>query len=443
MKNFSDKSKRSLRIFGIVAICFCGVLIGLLIAVWMGSETVRPEFALVTDAQVSSPGNGGIEPPKSPENEVGSLLTQLAIVQKDLEAKDAVFSAQKEEIDYLTHISEIMLTVVGLFSIILGAVSWKTFDDQRQSARLAVAEELQRLDDLRNELQLDFPMLGRIQSNFRSILISLRSECSQLAPRDDTFSRLNPGQVQRILFYESAITTALLLNTTGYERELSEIYRLLGIFHGSKFNSTLEDNRFSSAKDRRDYDRAMFYFDRAIDLDSESYLAYFHKGYFTQYYDDQAIAALSRKYFELAAAVGADYQRPYISIAIIELEAFAESVNAIKALEKASSRSEYDEGQKDPRSGYIQYLEACAQCLLAKESSGITQDESLERASALLTACANLKSPRWTELNSTFEDDRSKYFRILEEDPRFSQSASDALTKLSSMVTATNLNVVD
>ncbi len=217
------------------------------------------------------------------------LQKRIEQLEGSAKAEADVFAAQKEEIEYLTHLTEAMMTVAGIFALFLAAASWTALEGQRKAAQQDLIDlsgrfdkdsrdSLAKLDRLRDELQLDFPMLGRIQSNFMSVLLSLRTACQSLVPRDDTYGGLNWKEKQDILFYENAITTALLLNTKGYEKELSEIYRLLGIFYGSRFNSTLVDNKFLSNPDTSDFDRAHFYFERAVKLDQGSYIAYFHAG---------------------------------------------------------------------------------------------------------------------------------------------------------------------
>ena len=271
-------------------------------------------------------------------------------------------------------------------------------------------------------------MLGRMQSNFMSVLRSLRIACQSLVPRDDTYEGLSWKERQEILFYESAITTALLMNTKGYEKELSEIYRLLGIFYGSRFNSKVIEDKFHSCSDTSDFDRARFYFERAIDLDPLSYIAHFHAGHFTQYYDDPQIARISRNYFEHAAQIGISFQRPMISIALIELEAFDGANDALSALKKARERSEYDFDRKSPRPGYLSYLEACALCLKAKQES--ERATSLELAMQRLREAVKEPGPDWKELRGTFDYDRKKYLSVLTLDPKFTAEAVEVIERL-------------
>jgi hypothetical protein len=161
-------------------------------------------------------------------------------------------------------------------------------------------------------------------------------------------------------------------------------------------------------------------------------LAYFHAGHFTQYYDDPQIAEISRNYFEKASQIGTNLQRPVISTALIELEGFTNPEAALRALERARNRTEYDFDKRPPRPSYISYLEACAHCL--KATQGSEYSKSLQKAVARLQEAAQESSADWKELKDTFEYDRSKYFSVLTSDPGFSPEAERALQKLDSLI---------
>jgi tetratricopeptide (TPR) repeat protein len=195
----------------------------------------------------------------------------------------------------------------------------------------------------------------------------------------------------------------------------------------------LDENRFQSNPDKSDFDRAHFYFERATDLDPRSYSAYFHAGHFTQYYDDPKIAVISRDYFERAAQVGILSQRPLVSIALIELEAFNNSQTALSALERARSRPEYDLDRKRARPGYLSYLEACALCLKAQHGS--ERAKSLDLAMKRLKEAAEEPSTDWKELNETFEYDRKKYFSVLTIDSGFATEAETLIKRLELLMT--------
>jgi hypothetical protein len=203
------------------------------------------------------------------------------------------------------------MTVAGVFTFALGFGSWATLNEQRKQAR-------ESMDKLKGEVESDFPMLGRMGRNFSKVLTGLTEACGMLEIKDKTYTSLSWAEEQGILFYESAMSTSMLLNTEGRSKEISKIYRLLGVFYGSKFFSSLNDGKLPTNEglspvgeldasfNIRDLDRARFYFDKAIELDEKNYLAYLSAGYFTQYPEYRPLATVSRDYFKKAAILESD-----------------------------------------------------------------------------------------------------------------------------------------
>jgi hypothetical protein len=146
---------------------------------------------------------------------------------------------------------------------------------------------------VREEIHADFPMFGRIRQNFTRILSELQLSCSGLEPSDDTYKKLSWHQRERIFFYERAVADTILINAQESSKQLSEIYRLLGLFYGSHHASMFMDGRNI---DEALLDRARFYFDRAIEIDPKNYCAYSHAGHFTMYFDNPELLASSQRY---------------------------------------------------------------------------------------------------------------------------------------------------
>jgi hypothetical protein len=358
---------------------------------------------------------------------VDKLQDEVSVLKETLALK-------KEEISHLSDIAKLLLTVTGIFTIVLGGASWKALEDQRRSSResldsqkalfdaqlkeiLAKANDsLQEVGRLREELERDFPMFGRMRSNFSKVLSGLASACSRLKMEDNTYSELSWDEEQLILFYESAISTSLLLHTSEYAKQLSEIYRLLGMFYGSKFNSALPDGKFSESPDRRDIDRSRFYFDRSIQFDEQNYAAYMNAGHFTYYSDDEAMSGIARDYYQRAAASGPAYQKPWISMALIELEPFKRADRAIAALAEASTRSEYDAGRPQNATDYIAYLRACALGVKARDAKGDDCRRCLESAMSELEQASGSTNDN---IRKMFQQDRSTYFVLLDQDSVF------------------------
>lgn len=266
----------------------------------------------------------------------------------------AVFNFEKDRLNELDNDSRVLMTIAGVFAFLLGVGSWKTLEDQRRSAEKsldlqidqfsqqfnqAMSEHARKaeeaLDDvrrLREEIHQDFPMFGRMRRNFGRILFELQSACQRLEPQDETYGRLTWEERERILFYERAVADSLLLDTRDYSGQLSEIYRLLGVFYGSRYANCLVEQR---PPENSDLDRARFYFDRAIQLDSQNYLAYSHAGHFTMFYDKLDLARISRDYLRQAAVIGTTKQKPWLNIALLELCAFRDPGACLVAIEEA------------------------------------------------------------------------------------------------------------
>jgi tetratricopeptide (TPR) repeat protein len=417
------------RVLQLISLLLGMVIAFLIVATWTPSGAVKAMFDPIVG--VSTP-SGNSTPGARASTQNGP--DQISKLTQEVESQGATFSAERDELDYLTRIIVLMMTAVGIYTIILGVVSWKALDSQREEFERASKGSLASLERLRDELELDFPMLGRIQRNFKGILAALRGACQLLDVRDDSYSSLSHADVQQILFYENAVTTALLLDTKGYEKELSEIYRLLGIFYGSRFYSTTDDNKFDTSTTREHFDRARFYFERAIDLDPDNYTLFMHAGHFSQYYDNAAIAGLSRSYFERASEIELRFQKPLVSIALIELEAFNNSFMALEVLKRARSRKLYDQDREYSRVEYIAYLECCALCLKAQGQKEAERRPTLEDAAAKLRDAAKKPNEDWTGLRSFFEDDRRRYFAILENNLELAQGVAASIQRLESFV---------
>lgn len=348
------------------------------------------------------------------------------------------------------------MTIAGVFTLILGAASWKALDDQRKQASESLAaqkatfeaelkaflsssnnlieeslnkskESLRQTEQLRDEVERDFPMFGRMGNNFSKVLIGLQVACAKLKIDDRTYSSLSWEEEQKILSYENAMSTSMLLHTNSRSKDISEIYRLLGVFYGSKFYSSLPEGQLDSSCERRDLNRSRFYFDQSIELDEKNYQTYISAGYFTQYHDP-SIAAVSRRYFEKAAVIGSRYQKPCLSIALIELEAFRSPDKALEALDEAAKRPEYDISYLFAAADYIEYIKACAYCLKARQKGSSEIIELLRQALENLTsACANNNE----YVRTIFAKERNEYFAILEEHPDFHAAFLSSIEKLS------------
>lgn len=423
------------------------VLLAILFSIITASIYVFPIGVKISKSDSSSGSSTGASPAggstNSPETEgLSDLESRLNNMKGEISNQDKAIAIEKDETSRLNDLSRLLMTIAGVFTFFLGAASWKTLEDQRKlatetldsqkklfeaelktllsSSKNLLDETLQKSNDslkqterTRDEVERDFPMFGRMGVNFAKVLTGLAAACSKLKMDDATYKTLSWKEEQRILFYESAMSTSMLLDTESRAQELSEIYRLLGIFYGSKFCSSLPDGQFSKSIERDDFYRSRFYFDRAIEIDDKNYLAYLSAGYFTQYNDDLAIVEIARGYLESAAVIGSRFQKPVYMIALIELEALENADKALEMLEEASQRPEYDILEREPRHDYIEYVRACAYCLKVNQSS-IDASTLLPKAIRSLELASVTKAEY---VRKAFARERSIYFEIIEKSP--------------------------
>jgi tetratricopeptide (TPR) repeat protein len=425
------------------AIC---VLLGLLVVfgifrVWANST------APASSQPTPSPSLSASKPAQtngSADVTIQNLKQDEEVLEKEISTEDKLLAAKQEEISRLNDFAKFLMTAVGVFAIILGLASWKALDDQRKAAseNLDLQKEnlklgldaaldesrrsLEGVNRLRDELQHDFPMFGRMRSKFSNILHGLQLACVSLRLEDATYSTLRWDEEQRILFYENAISTALLLDTTEYVKQLSEIYRLLGTFYGSKYHSTQGSGK--SNERQSDFNRARFYFDRSIEFNPENYFSFIYAGHFTQYYDDNSLAELSRGYFQRATVIGPQFQKPWISISLIELEAFKDPDRALAALERAISNPEYDMDSKSPKPELVYYLQANAFCLKASKLNG--EDRTVQSIKALEKLELSSAHPTQTILDF-FKTDKELFAEVLEKNQVVEQQYEQLAIKLS------------
>jgi len=339
----------------------------------------------------------------------------------------------------------VLMTIAGLFALLLGFGAWKTLDDQRRSAtenldllltrfnqqfETALGEHQRKaneaIDDvrtLRTEIQQDFPMFGRMRRNFARVLNELRSACQGLEPSDEAFAKLTWEERERILFYERAVADTLLLDTRDLNHELSEIHRLLGIFYGSRYadyRSRQTEVQLGDT-DRGDIDRARFYFDRAILLDPENYLAYSHAGHFTMYFDDPVLCGAAREYLKQAAAAAPAKQKPLLNLALLELST-ARLDAALRAVESGRGRAEYEADGSSPRNHYFEYVKACI--LAAQAKAAGRRDERRDLCSAALLCLEDAANAADLWIAAEFREtgfqakpDRDVYFDVISEFP--------------------------
>ena len=308
-------------------------------------------------------------------------IVELERQLRDLEGRthelDRILGYERERLALVDSTSRFLVSGAGIFALLLGLGSWKIVEDQAKAGKERFEQQLSTLRELKDELERDFPMFGRMRSNFVRILADLRSACAPLTPEDDTFGKLGWEDRQRILFYEKTVADTLLLGAHEHSKELSEIFRLLGIFYGSRY---LQHWHKDHAVPKDDQERSRFYFDLAIEHGPDIYSNYATAGHFMMDYTDRSLAVTARSYFRQAATLGESKQKPLVNLAFLELHAFANPDACLHALDDAGSRKEWDAAGSLPKPQMIIYTRACALATKASASERTESREAWEKA---------------------------------------------------------------
>src|SRR5450631_4366430 len=122
-------------------------VLGLLFVVMVIATWIKPPQVLAL--LLLKPQNHQKKPiqevsPSRTDNASPDLQQQLDQLKERSKADAELFAAQKEEMEYLTHLIEAMMTVAGIFALFLAAASWTALEGQRKAAQ-------QELTDLRGK----------------------------------------------------------------------------------------------------------------------------------------------------------------------------------------------------------------------------------------------------------------------------------------------------
>lgn len=361
------------------------------------------------------------------------LHNQIAFINNAIDHFRDTLNTYKNEIDdnaikieNLKTYAEFLLTITGLFALIVGAISWKSIDEQRNTAQYELEEMKKQNDRARQEIESmregiyrELPILAAIPDNFKKILSDLsflvNTQIKLLNRSSDyDYNQLTCEQKSKIHYYENVISFSYFLHSKENTTELSAIYSKLGLYYSSKFASTQLGNEYQLSKieddKKADLYRSMIYLNRAIDLAPDSYNAFMAAGFCTHYSYDIDWASRSQSFYQSAIVYDQKYQRPFIALALLSLEPFKKPNESLAYLEKARNKKIYDsQSQEPPVDGYISYLESCSYCALYKYGID-TSDEILERAMIKLEAAANKLDVKFSKFIYYDKDD---YFYLL------------------------------
>lgn len=262
---------------------FCFGLLSLLALITMssawswayGATSSRPPVSAAKAAQK----NAGSQPPNQPDSSAlrDELDSRVAEAKKELNASiDADRKNANERIDEKTDAAKQLLdrliTLTGLYSVILGFTAFLSVKFARDEAR----EQIEIFRKKIEEIEQSFPEFSkldeRIQRLMRGMELSMPSESDW--NDDDTFRALCEEERQTILNNEAIITAisvfALDGTATGRAR-LVPIYSAFARFYLGRHNTSPD---LSEA----DYVRALSYASRAINLSPESVGGYRLRG---------------------------------------------------------------------------------------------------------------------------------------------------------------------
>jgi tetratricopeptide (TPR) repeat protein len=385
--------------------------------------------------------------PAVPQPTIDRLATEQQVLESRLGDLRVAVDAERDRLAALDDLARTMMTIAGLITIIIGAAAWKTVEDQRTLAEKGLSAQMKEFDQQMNrhlstvksdadralrdmeraksEIHQEFPMFGHMRRNFERVLYGLHSACQPLKPKDDAYRVLNWRDKQRVWFYERAMASSLLLEASQHASELAEIFRLLGVFYGSKYAVGIIDQKASSPVSRDDIDRAVFYFDRALELRTNDYVTVLHAGLFTMYPKEPELLAVSREYLQRAAVVGANKQRPLVNLTILELQ-LGNSGSALDFIDQAATRKEFDEPDSPPEPNTLLYLKACALAIKGNQAEEPrVREECFSSSLDLLEQVSNI-GDEWirnsfTEADLESEPDRDLYFSQVASNPLFAE----------------------
>ena len=314
---------------------------------------------------------------------VQEARTQLAAeLRSELEQQRSMFEGYRERVQAIESYARTILTAVGFFAALLSFGVWKALDEQRSLAKHLLEEQLKQSEikadnslkqaqELREEIRREFPMFNRVRSAYADILLELKAECTSIVAQDDIYQKLTPERRQSILFYEEVIKGTLPFHTADNRDELSEVFRLLGIIYGSRYahrcqGTFKKDTPFVASLDDPDIARAIFYFDRSVQLNPANNLAYAHGGHFTFYISDERLAVRCQSYLQKAVSREPNKQRSFVNLAQLEMLFFQNFERGIDLMNQAVEGREWEQPGSSIKPAVVRYVRATAYARKAK-----------------------------------------------------------------------------
>jgi tetratricopeptide (TPR) repeat protein len=232
-----------------------------------GATDSHPSDSVPKAAKPESAG----PPSKQPSSSAGrdAIESRFDDAKKDLEARiDADRKNANERIDEKTEgakdLLDKLITLVGVYSVILGITAFLSVKYARDEAR----EQIEILRKKIEEIEQKFPEFssldGRVQRLMREMELHMPSEADW--NDDESFRALNEEERQQILHNEAvmtAISVFALDRSPSVRTRLVSIYGAFARFYVSRHNTSPELSE-------PDYVRALFYASKSIELSPDS-----------------------------------------------------------------------------------------------------------------------------------------------------------------------------
>ncbi|HLN02970.1 MAG TPA: hypothetical protein VK335_27015 [Bryobacteraceae bacterium] len=296
----------------------------------------------------------------------------------------AQFDYLERRADDLQRLASILLLFSTLFAAVAGISTYlnvnqaveragtlaesaeKHFSDARSRADSALerldhmlSEVRAKADDEIAEIRREFPMFGymnhvisRILAEF-SALLDQDFLSSSSTGRVDLFNQLSPEKRQRVFFYEKSVAALAMMDMRAYSDEMSRIYRGLGLFFGSRAYS--DANRVSES----DLERAVFYFERANRVGTESAAIYNDMAFFMIDGRRPELWPRAEEILRRSLDLLDNQQRARLELSYIFVKRRDYSA-AEQIAREALNRSSWETGNDPPRNDKMHYNCACA-----------------------------------------------------------------------------------
>lgn len=317
----------------------------------------------------------------------------------------------------------VMFTVTGLFGGLLGIASFislkeakdnanSTLRDVSESARSSLTnlrmetdQALKELRAVRDETKKQYPTLAGVDENVHAILTELHAVFAESPSKEDDFNNLDPGQRQKLFFWEKALATMDLLNMTDQQHAVSRIFQGYANLYASRYWVTLESarKRQTDSPSDADLDRARFYYERALQLDPTNVQALNDQGFYHMDHGAQLRIDIARTSFLDSVARVHDQQRPHFNLALIELHHYRDFDAALRFADRALQGKYWDLRDHSDGSADIRYHRAVILARLAESAEDESRKaEYASRAIAdLEAACADPSEnhARWLRID--------------------------------------------